>query len=350
MPLYRRILSQAWKMTWQNKYLWFFGLFALLFCTGGEYNILVRIFSGNINQPMMPAFQRFSETGIFSPKIFSNIGTIMNNDPAAFLKVILVFIIVAVLSVFLIWLSVVSQAALVSLVSSLAGKKISAAKQGAVAKNISDNFRNNILRGHNKFWPVFGLNVINKLVVYAAFVLVSLPIVLTMGKSQPSVVIILYVLAFIVFVPAALSLSFIFKYAIAYTVIKGSKFKDALNSALELFKENWLISLEMSFILFILNFAVSLVVILLVLSLVIPFVFLAITAANIIGSAAYVLAIILELIIILSIIILSGSVISTFQIASWTGLFVELINKGGVSKIIRIAEDIKEKIQARAGN
>ena len=35
-------------------------------------------------------------------------------------------------------------------------------------------------------------------------------------------------------------------------------------------------------------------------------------------------------------IVLVGSVLSTFQISAWTGIFIELVGKGGVSKINRI--------------
>jgi len=44
------------------------------------------------------------------------------------------------------------------------------------------------------------------------------------------------------------------------------------------------------------------------------------------------------LILFILIVVLVGSVLTTFQIASWTGLFIELINKGAVSKIVRVFE------------
>ena len=42
------------------------------------------------------------------------------------------------------------------------------------------------------------------------------------------------------------------------------------------------------------------------------------------------------LILYVGIIAIVGAVLSTFNVASWTGLFVDLISKGGVAKLTRI--------------
>ncbi len=47
---------------------------------------------------------------------------------------------------------------------------------------------------------------------------------------------------------------------------------------------------------------------------------------------------------LLIMIILTGAALATFQISAWTGLFLELINKGGSSKIERVISAVQEKI------
>lgn len=349
MPLYRRILSQAWKITWHHKYLWFFGLFAVLFTSGGEYEIFVRIFGGDINQPILPGMRRVAETGIFSQQGMEGISRVIKNDPLTLMKVGLVLLVILVLFIFLIWLSVISQTALVKNVSSLLGKKIASSKTGAVfSKVASNNFSSSVLKASEKFWPIFGLNVVNKAVIYLAFILVSLPIILTAGGIG-AIIKSLYVIAFIVFVPIALALSFIFKYAIAYVVIKGSKFVDSIKDGWQLFIKNWLVSLEMAFILFFINFIAGLLIILIVLSLIIPFLFLALVVYQLATTIGFWIIITIAFIALLAVIVLSGAILSTFQISSWTTLFIELINRGGVSKIVRIAEAVKEKITDKTG-
>lgn len=349
MPLYRRILSQAWKITWHHKYLWFFGLFAVLFTSGGEYEIFVRIFGGDTNQPILPGTRQVAETGIFGPQGMEGISSLIKDDLLTLIKVGLFLLIILVLFIFLIWLSVISQAALVKNVSSITGKKVVSAKAGIVStRAVSSNFSVSVLKANEKFWPVFGLNVVNKAVIYLAFVLVGLPIILTAG-STGAIVKSLYIIAFIVFVPVALALSFIFKYAIAYVVIKGNKFTQSIKAGWLLFIRNWLVSLEMAFILFFVNFLAGLLIILIVLSLFIPFLFLALVVYQLAATIGFWIIITIAFIALLAVIVLSGAILSTFQISSWTTLFTELLNNGGVSKIVRLAEAVKEKITDKTG-
>ena len=46
MLSYRAILKESWKISWKNKYLWFFGFFASLV----SFNVELKIFSRSLNQ------------------------------------------------------------------------------------------------------------------------------------------------------------------------------------------------------------------------------------------------------------------------------------------------------------
>ena len=46
MSLYRKILKQALVLSWQNKYLWFFGLFATLFIDNSGFEFLLQLSGG----------------------------------------------------------------------------------------------------------------------------------------------------------------------------------------------------------------------------------------------------------------------------------------------------------------
>lgn len=326
MSLYRTILSQAWKTTWRHKYLWFFGLFATFLGAGGEYNVLFRGFSGNSEQQIFPGFQRIAETGVFSGQTLVNIEKIMKNDPFSLLTLLMVFLVVVIISIFMIWLSVVSQAALVdNSAKYLANKKV--------------DFKSGIAAGAEKFWPVFGLNLVVKFLVYLIFGLVGWLVIL----SAPWPI---FALIFVIFIVAALSLSFIIKYSVAYVVIKGSGFIESIKNGWRLFINNWLVSLEMAIILFFINLLAGLAVVLIVLTLTIPFMFLVMAVYQVSVTAGFWLMTLLAIVLLLGIIVLSGAVLSVFQISSWTGLFIRLIGKGGTSKIIRIANNAKKKISA----
>ena len=50
MTLYRDIIKEAWQITWRRRFLWFFGLFAVLLGNGGEYEILFQNFDAISDQ------------------------------------------------------------------------------------------------------------------------------------------------------------------------------------------------------------------------------------------------------------------------------------------------------------
>jgi hypothetical protein len=339
MPLYRKIISQSLKITWRYKYLWFFGVFAAILGSGGEYEILINSFSGDPKQAIFPALQKIAETGVFSSKTLVNIGHIVQNDPLSLLSLIAIYIGILALMAFLFWLAVISQSVLVN-----SAAAYQSGRKPNLAPNFGERIRASVAKVKDKFWQILGLNLLVKVVLYASFILVSLPIIFTISRPEILFYKVLYFVLFILFIPFALSLSLLTKYSIAYSILKNNKFFEAIKSSWGLFKENWIISVEMAFILFLINFLASIVLILAVLSLAVPFLFLGYVTSVIIGSAGAWLIIVLAFIVLLSAIVLGGAVISTFQISSWTCLFSELINKGATSKIERIVEGIKEKI------
>lgn len=332
MFFYRNILKQALSITWRHKYLWFFGLFATLIGGGGEYEILTRVLGGDTTQNLFPNFSRLAETGVFSRNGLANMGQLFRNDPFTVVILILVSLIILALLLFLIWLMVVSQTALVNNSSEIIGNK----------KELPFGIKRGAAAGVKYFWPVFGLNVIIKAIICLAFFLISLPVVFWATKISPSAITLLYIILFIIFVPLAVVLSFIIKYAICYVIIKGSNLAKAIKEGWQLFIKNWLVSVEMAFILFFINFLVGLGIILAILILIVPFLFLALILYKVISFMGFWLVIVTGLIVLLAIIIGGGAALTTFQTVSWTGLFTELVGRGGTSKIERIVEGWKK--------
>lgn len=325
MHLYRNILKQALSIAWHNKYLWFFGLFAVLLGNGGIYDILIRGFSGNKSEKFFYNIQRISETGFFSLNTLTNIPQLFKTEPFSMIILFIVGLVILASICFLIWLIVVSQIALVNNSSIIIGNK---------QKKLG--IRDGITSGTKNFWPVLWLNIINKIILYIIFLLLGLLVVDIVSKYGPLSINILYIILFIVFIPFAIIISFIIKYAVAYIIIKGDGLIMAIKKGLELFIKNWLISVEMALILFFINFVFGLAIILCVLIITVPFVFLAVLFYKLLSVIGFWLIASIGLIILLFIIMAAGAFLATFQIASWTKLFLELINKGGTSKILRI--------------
>lgn len=324
MPFYRNILKQAWQLTWRNKYLWWFGIFAALLGNGGEFEILFNNAGANPSQALFPSWQRIASTGVFSGHTLTNIGNLFRNDTLNMILVLVVCLIALAVGLFLVWLVIVSQAAIVN-------------NSAAVIKQKKHTLRDGLDSGMLNFWPVLTLNIIIKAAIYVLLVLISLPAIFFQGDFNANL---FYIIALVIIVPVAIILSFVMKYAVAYAVINKSKVLPAIEKSYRLFKENWLISFEMAIILFFINLLVGLAIVLAILVLAVPFLFLGLIfyySFSLVGSW---LIAILAFASFLFIVVTAGAALAVFQISSWTGLFLELEKKSGVSKLVRVVNSI----------
>ena len=328
MTLYRDIIKRAIKGSWSNKYFWFFGLFATFFTSSSLYGLFANVVSGEVASSPFPIISRLSS--IFSLNTFGNIGVMMADDPINVVIIILIYFSFIVLFFFVAWLSTVSQGALVN----------NAALELTEKEN---NLKIGLNAGIEKFWPVFSLNVILKFIFYLGFFIISLPFILGYFQKESLSDNLIFSIIFVFFVSLAIIFSFIVKYAIAYIVLKKESFTGGMKNAWGLFKNNWLISIEMAFLLFFIDFFVNLVIILALTIVIVPFIFLAILLAGWGSLFGFWVLMLIALILFVLIAAFSRAVITAFQIVSWTDLFVILTGQGGVSKLVRITEAFKRK-------
>lgn len=323
MPFYRNILKQSLSLTWRNKYLWWFGIFAALLGNGGEFEILFNNPGANPGQTLFPLWNRIAATGVFSRQTLSNIGGLFKNDTLNMVFVSAVFLIALAVFLFLIWAIIVSQAAIVN-------------NSASVIRNKKHSFRDGVNFGILNFWPVFSLNIIIKAIIFALLFAVSIPVIFFKADFNFN----LSHIAFLaVAAVAAMILSFIMKYAIACVVVNKSKIFPAIRRSWTLFRKNWLISFEMAVVLFFINLSVGFAVILCILLLAVPFLFLAMVFYSFSVLCSW-LIVISAFTVFLFIIIFIGASLSIFQISSWTGLFLELDKNSCESKLVRIANNI----------
>jgi len=241
---------------------------------------------------------------------------------------IIIFLVIGFLICFLVWLSVVSQSAIVNSAAS-------------VIKQKEHDFQKGMDSGIKNFWQIFALNIIANVAILLILAVISLPFLF--GKINIIVASLFYVILFIVFIPVAISLSLIIKYAIALTVINRNNLFDAIKLGWKLFKDNWVVSFEMALILFFINFAVGLLILFIILILAIPFLSLGLIFYFFSSALGVGITIILAFSTALLLIIISGSMLTVFQTSSWTGLFIELIKNGGTAKIVRMLGGIIKK-------
>ena len=97
----------------------------------------------------------------------------------------------------------------------------------------------------------------------------------------------------------------------------------------KIFQNNWLVSLEMSLILFLINFAVGIVTIAVISLFFLPLLLLSLQLYLPLLTA-------LSFILTLAAMLVAASIFNTFQISTWTSLYIHLQEKKGLSKLERI--------------
>ncbi len=317
---YRAILSQSWQLTKKYKWLWWFGFFASLISSTGEIDSLMQ----NQNLANAPQFLNQLKDSVVNwdvESIFDGIGQSFSAAPLATLIASLIFLGLVFLFV---WLGVTSQGALIDAAARFYQKK-------------KLDFSTCFAKGKEKFWSLFGLNIVINIILYFALIILALPFaVIYLATNSTAAMVILTILAFIILTPIAIILAFVLKYAFSYIVVENEPAWPAFVKAWKLFLNNWLISIEMAFIIFIINLAVglSLVFGLLVLSL--PFAAMIVVATTIGSNALFNLALAVAIILLALIILFTAGILTAFQYSSWTILFMEIKDKKIHPKLIRI--------------
>ncbi|MFA6228242.1 MAG: hypothetical protein WC668_03580 [Patescibacteria group bacterium] len=338
--LYRPVLKRAWEITWSYKKLWWLGLVAVLISSGGEYEIISRAFfnnsSTNIVSSVVSGFQEGAATAVAGGAALSwSAFQAAWPSSALLLGVALLILLISLIIIF----AVIAVAVLC---------------QSGLIRNIALHNRNKkpLLKealqfAWANFWPVFGAVVLLKLVLFALFSLLGWQAGLISGLGAWGVVI--YILSFLIFVILALIISFVIKYQIFFILLKKQKMKTALVSAWELFRANWLISLEMALFMFLAYMVAAFIVTFLVL------VFVAVSVVVIplyFPFLAFWIKMIISLVCLIAILLIIFAVtglITTFQWAGWTVLFDRLVGNEETSKLERVVQDFRELPQVIMG-
>lgn len=325
---YRPILKKAWDITMKFKSLWFLGFFAALISSGGEFELLSRIiFSPTANKGFIgEAFKGFQE-GIQNNlpaggNIWSNLWSVITSAPVNIISAILVLVVAIIIALFVIWLTTVSQVGLIR-------------NTDLATKNKKSTINEGIDAGVENFWPIFTVNVVYKFILLIIFVLLGQEIYLLV--SMGNIGTILHIILLVIFSIITVIISFIIRYQILYIILKKEKIIPALKSAWKLFITNWLLSLEMAFILFIIymiiiyltTFATSVL-------LAVPLVFA--TYSTQIPVLVLMALVLTAVVSIIAITILITALLSVFQWSAWVLLFNKMSTEKTLSKIVKLSE------------
>jgi len=315
---YRTFIKQAWQISKRYHHLWFFGIFASLLAIGGEYQIITQSATSHPGGSFISSGNLILQS-LFNSSFYEGLSLLISENPAAFWALISITLLSLALIVIMIYLAILSQSALVS-----QSAQILMSKKKKENLSINDGLKE--ARPH--FWRVLALNLSSYIIVTFSLFLFSLPLVFLLVIDSIALGF-AYTLLFIIFAPIALSLALVIKYAIAARVLEKLSFVSSLQKGLHIFKENWLVSLEMALILFLINFLTGVATLFFIALFFLPMLFVALQFYAPVMAA-------FSLILSISTMLIIASWLNTFQISAWTSLYLHLQDKKGISKLERL--------------
>jgi len=330
VSIYRSVLKIAWQILWRAKYLWIFGLFAVLASNSGEINLVIDNSAniteqGNFLQQLKSVYSQGMLTDIWNNFVglFSNIGW----------SSILSIFITLVVFLILVWIIIIAQGALID------GAYKSYRKQAS-------NFVSAFKIGQRRFWKLLGVNVIGKVIVWLVTLIIGFPLALLYLQQTGDVGKFVFVLlSFIILIPIAVIISFLIRYAAIAVVIKKEKVKHAIATAWKLFIKNWIVSIEMAILMFLITIVAGLIMIVCSIILAVPLSFLIYLFLSLNIGGAFLIAVVISIFLFMALLFWIGALLSTFRTTCWVILFDKIDGSQVFSKISRIIAGLSSKKQ-----
>ncbi len=310
--LYRSILGEALQLTWKRKSLWVFGLFAGLISTGGVIDIAMR------------SMQRVKSQGAFLEQLIDQ-SFIGYNIFASYVQQMQVLGVTRVswmlgactfVMVGLIIAGILSQIALI-----LSSKSATAEHPHHLRKQAMAHFGS-----------VLVIDILTKITTIVLIGVTSLPFLLFLTSTTPHSFWILFVQT-LVFLPLIVILNIISMLAMIDIVDHNTKPLEALFTAIRLFQNQWVATLEFGLLLFLLVLLSGIVLVVASGVLLIPYA-IVYTAALLTGSLSFFfIANTLFGLLFLGLICAFAGAIVTFQYTAWHRFYKRAVHKQHGTKV-----------------
>ncbi len=316
--LYRKALGHSWKLAWQHKELWIFGLFAAVL---GQMGILELLSKVTFASKKYAALENLNPTPALK-QIFFGLKDLPWNIESGLLFIWLLVMLVGLI-IFGVFVSIVSQGAI-----------IHSASQSVKKKTLPDTSKA-WHAGVDHFWRLLSLNIAKKAVIMGLAFIVSIAtinVLHTGGTWDVVVFFILFVLSMVI----GLVISFLAVYAAGYVVVEEYSFTDSLKSAWRLFLDHWLVSIEVGLIIFAFNLVLILVLLAGLFTLLLHAVLLVgiTVSTGILGI--FNAGLFIEFIVFVGFIMFVASLFTVFSTTAWTYLFMKMHKHGIKSRIVHI--------------
>lgn len=292
---YKKILTQAWHITKNNKVLWIFGALA---AAGGGFN-----FNGSSYNVGNDDY--YGEAG----HMISNIGDWLTNN--------WIVVVVVSLLLFLIWLAIIVLSIIFK------GSLFSGVRKATGGNNVE--FKEHFQVGVNKFWTILGIHLIIVAIIAALIIIATIITVLLVLTVIGILFAILWaIVALCGIFLISLALGMFINYTYCFAIYENKGVVDSLKAGFYLMKQNFLPSLAVMLINMVIGIAygvASLVVILFVVGILVVIGVLAYAAIDWMGI---IIIGILGFLIVIGVGLFLRGLINTYVTSVWVLTFFEL--------------------------
>ena len=311
---YRKVYPLSWQIIKNNFSLLFFGMFASIL----GFHEVKTLFNLDSVSPDLLGSTLISWLSIL--KTFAVAQFTWSNLPVL-LNVIAIFVLFAIIVI----LAISSQGALI-----YATIQKNNQKKGF---KFTEAFR----VGVEKFWPLFGLNILNTLIGYFFIVSVIKPLVDFLNHSNNEVVVylLLAIIVFFILLPLVIVISFVTRYGAAYIITQNDTMTAAFIKGWTLFKINWLITVENAFFLLLITVLFYLVLFTALVFVFTPFLVLAYFMA--LNTIIFWLLMAIGSLVAVFLFILATSFFGAYYNIIWANIFLQLTKGKSHSKMHRLA-------------
>ncbi len=316
--IYRQTISEAWRIARRHKFLWFFGFFAILLNSGVAsgvetfFNNVSLLANAGDNIQQVEVLYKTNTLGFIATNVADFFTALTFENALTILLILAIY-------VFVVWISVLSQGALITSTDTFRQGKSVAPEQA---------FAN----GTRVFWPLFWLNAFKYILSIGAVIILGTPLLsLYLVQGYDVWLNLLLFLNFLILVPAAMLFAFLLQFASAYVAIRRQPLWLAVKNAWHLFAKHWLATLEMAFLLF-LVYVVATAILSIVFAPQILNLFVNSATGALPGMSGYLNVSFIALAIIA---IFLTSIFSTFQYVATTLFFLKLEEGVITAKFVR---------------
>jgi hypothetical protein len=315
---YLKIFRDAWKITWNNRFLWWFGLFMLA--------------SGGTN------FNYFSSGDEKSNQNWQDLTEKIQLQEFLEKYSTLIFIGLAALVLFFIIL----------LVLNFIGRGALIKSTQRILKKEPANFRSGFRSGKKYFWKLFSIFFFSGLFIFFCFVILFAPIAFLFLAKSYIIAIILAIFAVVIIIPLLILTKYIQTYASFYVVLADLKPWLAAENAYTLFRKNILASIIMSLLFIPLGIVSFFIVIAIALAVILVFGPIGLALFFAFAKIGAIIAIVAGLFVFVLAFTLFLSIFSTFSEVAWILFFYIIASPKEKEKVVETTPETKEEISALA--